>query len=218
MDTLNYFIEKFHIDMNVKKPPMAIPNINRKIMAETFRELNFTVGAEIGVAEGEHSLLLCRENPQLKLYCIDAWQGYTGYRDYLDARLKSYYNQTKEKLAPYNAELIQKFSMDAVKDFHDETLDFVYLDGAHDFKNIAMDICEWSKKVKVGGVVYGHDFKRHVLGLDKYLCHVVDVVYAYTYSHGINPWFILGEKGPPDGKYQEGVQSWMYVKTTSNVD
>ena len=87
--------------------------------------------------------------------------------------------------------------------FSDGTLDFVYIDGNHNFKNVANDIVEWSKKVRVGGIVSGHDFKRQKAG-SSYICHVKDVVHAYAYAHGIKPWFVLrGDKAP----------SWLWVKT-----
>jgi hypothetical protein len=185
-------------------------------MAQTWRELEFKVGAEIGVAEGEHAEILCKENPDLKLYCIDAWQHYHGYTDYLSAKLAAFHDKAIARLASYNCELIQKFSADAVKDFADASLDFVYIDGAHDFLNVATDLCLWTPKVRLGGVVYGHDWKRargfSPLSQGGYMNHVKDVVPGYVYAYQIRPWFILGEKGHNDGRYREGTQSWMFVR------
>jgi hypothetical protein len=207
--TLNYFVNKFNLDIN-RKPPINIPNINRTIMAQILFELGFTVGAEIGVAEGKHAEVLCCNNPNLKLYCIDSWQGYRGYLDYLDDRLNRFYDTAKQKLSKYDCILIKKFSMDAVLDFEDESLDFVYIDGGHDFKNVVNDVIEWSKKVRKDGVVYGHDFKRSKG--KKYINNVKDAVPAYMYANNIVPWFVLGELGHNDGMFKEGTQSWMYVK------
>jgi predicted O-methyltransferase YrrM len=100
--------------------------------------------------------------------------------------------------------------MDAVQDFQDKDLDFVYIDGAHDFKSVADDICEWERKVRPGGIVFGHDYKRSTNPLVR--THVHDVVGAYAYALMIVPWFVLGETGHPDGLYREGTRSWMWVK------
>jgi predicted O-methyltransferase YrrM len=208
-DTLEYIAQKFELDLS-KKSPIEILKINRKIMAQTLSELNFNLGVEVGTARGEHAKILCENNPNLKLYCVDAWQGYKGYTDYTIDRLDYFYKEAQKTLGNYNCELIRKFSMDAVNDFEDNSLDFVYLDGAHDFKNVAMDIWEWIKKVKVGGILYGHDFKRS--SNPRLQQHVKDVVPAYCYALGINPWFVLGTKGRNNGEYQEGTQSWMWVK------
>ena len=211
--TLEYFVKKFNIDLN-KKSPIEIPNINRTLMAQTFNELGFTTGAEIGVAQGEHSELLCKNIPNLKLYCVDIWERYKGYLEYTN-RITRYYEEAKEKLAPYNCILLKDFSMDAIKYFKNDSLDFVYIDGAHDFKNVADDVCEWSKKVRIGGVVYGHDFKR---SKGKYQNAVKDVIPAYCYQFGIVPWFILGERGRSDGMFKEGIQSWMYIRLDNNAN
>jgi hypothetical protein len=207
MDTLEYIVNKFNVDLN-HKPPIEIFKTNRTIMAETFAELGFNLGAEVGVAQGYNSELFCQKNSNLHLYAIDAWEHYKGYDDYLTSRLAYFYSEAQKRLAPYNCTLIKKFSMDAVRDFKDGSLDFVYIDGAHDFKNVAMDICEWVKKIRPGGIIYGHDYKR---SKGKYPNHVVDVVNAYAYSHAINPWFILGETGHPDGMFREGIRQWMWV-------
>ena len=100
--------------------------------------------------------------------------------------------------------------MDALANFPDGSLDFVYIDGAHDFKNVAMDVCEWVKKVRPGGIFFGHDYKRS--SNPKAVQHVVDVINGYTYALGIKPWFILGTPGHSDGVFREGTRSWMWVK------
>lgn len=212
MDTLDYIAKKFDLNIN-QKPPIHILNINRVVTAQTLHELGFKVGAEIGVAKGDHARILCQNNPGVKLYGIDPWVGYQNYPDYTGETLSNYYEEAKVKLEPYGCILIRKFSMDAVKDFEDESLDFVYIDGAHDFKNVTDDVYEWSKKVRSGGIVFGHDYKRS--SNPKVIQHVVDVINGYTYALGIRPWFVLGTEGPRDGVFREGTRSWMWVKTPS---
>jgi len=209
METLEYIAQKFNVDITVQ-PPIEILKVNRTIMAQTLCELGFTVGAEIGVAKGEHSALLCQNNPNLKLYCIDAWEHYHGYRDYLSARLIYFYEEAQKLLSPYNCTLIKKFSQDAVKDFADGSLDFVYIDGAHDFRHVVDDIDDWSKKVRKGGIIYGHDYKRSKN--PRLRQEVVDAVNGYTYANHIRPWFLLGTRGKYDGQYCEGTRSWMWVR------
>jgi hypothetical protein len=147
----------------------------------------------------------------LKLYCIDPWEPTYGYAENKEQN-EIYFEQTKKRLEPYNCIFYREYSMDALDYFEDESLDFVYIDAGHDFKNVAMDICEWPKKVKKGGIVFGHDFKRHSRNRGA-PHHVVDIISAYTYAYGINPWFILGKPGHSDGQYAEGTRSWMFVKS-----
>ena len=124
-----------------------------------FKDLGFTVGAEIGVELGAFSKTLIQDNPILKLYSVVVWDPYETWvwgksRD----RQNSYYERAKVNLAPYNCEIIKGASMDVVKQFEDESLDFVYIDAAHDYDHVKEDIREWSEKVRKGGIVAGHDY------------------------------------------------------------
>ena len=151
---------------------------NRKDLAKYFNELGFKVGAEIGVAEGRFSEILCQEIPALKLFCIDVWQPYEK-----SWRGKNYqedaYHQAKEKLSKYNAELIRKPSVEASLDIKDGSLDFVFIDGNHIFDHVMTDIILWSRKVKKGGIVSGHDY---CFFTDS---GVVEAVNIYTQVHRI---------------------------------
>jgi predicted O-methyltransferase YrrM len=53
---------------------------------------------------------------------------------------------------------VRKFSFDAANDFADCSLDFVYVDAVHDYKNALRDILDWWPKIKPGGVMAGHDY------------------------------------------------------------
>ncbi len=209
--TINYLAEKFGLD--VQKHPIEIHNINRTIMAQTLKELGFKVGVEVGVAQGWHAEILCRENPGVKLFAVDIWARYPGYNEYTD-RIDEYYRQAKERLAPYNCEFVKKFSADAARDFQDGSLDFVYIDGAHDFKNAAIDICEWSKKVRVGGIVFGHDYQRW--RRRRSIVDVKDVVQAFVYAHKIRPLFVL-TNGIRDPKFGSDAPGWLFVREDSDL-
>jgi len=57
--------------------------------------------------------------------------------------------------------VVQKLKMkseDAYSRFEDESLDFVYLDGLHDYDSVAQDIKLWYPKVKPGSHIGGHDY------------------------------------------------------------
>jgi predicted O-methyltransferase YrrM len=187
---------------NKDKAPYFIEGGRRENgLAGLLRDMGVKVGAEIGTEHGLYAKCLLKTIPGLKLYCIDAWESYGDYRARAKDRQITFYEEAKQRLSPYNCELIRAYSMDAVKVFEDESLDFVFIDANHDFAHATEDIAHWSKKVKKGGIVSGHDyFRKHVP--DEQI-HVKDVVNGWTYSYGINPWFVFtGDKGP----------SWAWVK------
>lgn len=215
--TLEFLINKFKPEIQ-KRGGTEIHGVSRTIMAQTLGELGFKEGVEVGVAQGWHAEILCKENPGVKLHCVDVWDQIPGYKEY-EKTIDIFYKEAQENLAKFNAPLIRKYSMDAVKDFADNSLDFVYIDGAHDFKNVAMDICEWSKKVKVGGIVFGHDYKRwkrHAGGSRRYVVDVKDVVDAYMYAHGIKPWFVL-TNDTRDPKFGRDNPGWLFVRQDTDL-
>lgn len=139
---------------------------NRNDLAFHLAELGLNEGAEIGVLGGTYSIILCEANPKLKLYCVDIWNR------------KGKYEEAQVRLAPYNAKLIRKLSMDAVRDFKDGSLDFVYIDADHHFDAAMEDVIAWSRKVRKGGIVSGHDYDN---SSD---CGVKDAVDMYVKWHG----------------------------------
>lgn len=202
MSTLDYIL----------KMPIELPNAGRNDLARWLHELDFKVGVEVGVAAGEYLEILCKENPQMKFYGVDPWLGYKGYADYtLKSTFQKLRSTADERLKTYvNYEFIEKFSMDAVKDFEDESLDFVYIDANHTEPYVTQDITEWSKKVRKGGIVAGHDYIRAAGKNVRF--EVKEAVQRYMKENNIKPWFVIGLEAKVEGLVRDASRSWMYVK------
>ena len=164
---------------------------NREELAKYFNRLGFKTGAEVGVYSGAYSETLCKNIPNLMLYCIDPWQ-----------KLESAYQEAVRKLAPYNATFIRKPSLDAVKDFKKKSLDFVYIDGNHAYSYVRDDLEAWVPKVRKGGVVAGHDYYLTRHGNAGVIIAVNNYVKKHGYELHLTDWDF-----PPD-LYETGdVQS-----------
>lgn len=210
-DALDYIVDKFGLDLN-KKSPIEIPNIGRGNLGGLFKELGFMVGAEIGVERGLFSEKLCQGHPEMKLYGVDAWATYTFYREHVSqSKLDGFYDDTLERMKPYNFYPIRAFSMDAIKHFPDNSLDFVYIDANHEFNHVANDLHEWSKKVRPGGIISGHDYRKSK-AKGRYINHVVYVIHAYVQCYRIHPWFLLGTKAKVSGQIRDTTRSWFWMK------
>jgi len=209
-DALAYILEKYELPEDGR--PAVIPSAGRDDLARLFAELGFRSGAEIGVEVGLYSEVLCRENPQATIYGVDPWRAYRAYRNHVSqGKLNGFLAATKARMAPYeNYRIIRKFSMEAVEDFADGSLDFVYIDGNHTLPHIINDIIEWSKKVRIGGIVSGHDYRKSKRIVSQN--HVVYAVHCYTESYRIKPWFLLGRKAKIKSEVRDNNRSWMWVK------
>ena len=56
--------------------------------------------------------------------------------------------------------LIAGESLQVASTFADESIDLVFLDGAHDYESIKADILAWAPKVQKDGKISGHDLDR----------------------------------------------------------
>lgn len=218
-NTLQYISDKYKINTSKRKQPLEIPNVTREDLARLFYELDFTVGAEIGVEQGKYSEVLLKENPKLELSSVDPWAAYEGYRDHMtQEEMDVIYKKAVERLSPYSnrVTLIRDFSVGAADSFEDESLDFVYLDANHEFMEVVKDIAYWERKVRVGGIVAGHDYIKRKT--NNFLMHVPYAIDAYVAAYQIKPLFILGRKeakanlDPSKGEIRESTRSWFYVK------
>jgi hypothetical protein len=209
---IDWFNIKVYAEKVIQIPSgIEVPGVGRRWLAKLFYRLGYKKGAEIGVEKGLYSEILCKENPNLELYCIDAWELYSDYHDWLNKpELLDGYNETVRRLQPYNTKIIKSFSAEAAQQFENNSLDFCYIDANHEFPWVVDDIFHWSKKIKPGGIIAGHDFYR-ASGLHSN-CHVLSAVAGYTHAYRIWPWFVLGSENKKKGEFRDGSRSWFWIK------
>lgn len=190
--------------------PFIIPDCSRDDLPEFFKELGFKVGAEIGVERGEYSELLCKAG--LKVYAIDPWLQYNDYVDggFWQNKLDKNYKRAVDRLSKYDCKVMRQMSMDAVQEFEDGSLDFVYIDGNHGFKHITEDLYEWTKKVRKGGIIAGHDYTLIKTSIPFHI-DVKYVIDAWTQALNLN-WYLLGSKDKKPGEKRDRHRSWMWFK------
>ena len=124
------------------------------------------VGVEVGTWQGGFSegILDC---PLIKkLYCVDPYKHFDndeypdGMNDLSQYQFDDLFQSVSSRLVSRfgdRVEFIRKLSTDAAAGFDDESLDFVYIDGNHDYKYVLSDLSAWYPKVKPGGFVCGDD-------------------------------------------------------------
>jgi predicted O-methyltransferase YrrM len=68
------------------------------------------------------------------------------------------YNNLKPLIDANVVNLIKAHSQDVVSKYEDESLDFCFIDGSHEYEDVKKDIQAYLKKVKKGGILAGHDY------------------------------------------------------------
>lgn len=198
MDIYQHIKDKFKIQEYENIPLRGESNSTREDLVDLFSELDFKVGAEIGVWEGTFSKIILQRIKDVNLSCIDAWELYNEVGS--ERKIRRLYQTTIDTLSPYpNAKIIRKRSQDALNLFEDGSLDFVYIDAAHDFDNVMMDVIGWTKKVRSKGIVSGHDYvELHRRSFDFGVQLAVD---TYTAAHKLCLYIT-----------QDRYHSWFFVK------
>ena len=130
------------------------------------------VGVELGLYRGDSfcTLLQCCPNIK-KLYGVDAWVPYEDYIGTDGTRAGKTTNIQEMELArgmAYHflrhsgkadrATVLEMDTSEAVKEFEDDSLDFVFLDAYLSEEQCARELREWWPKVKTGGLFSGHDW------------------------------------------------------------
>jgi SAM-dependent methyltransferase len=122
---------------------------------------------EIGVDLGFNALSMLNNLNIRKLYLIDP---YISYMDgnYIFDKNSDHFRKARERLKNFEDKtvFICKYSDDAFLDVPDG-LDFVYIDGNHGEDFVGRDIRNYYGKLRVGGVLGGHDFVVDYLGVCK---------------------------------------------------
>lgn len=131
-------------------------------------KLELQVGAEIGVDKGGFSAHLLGKSQLKTLYCIDTWQddfGSDHKPGYYDAKGDNRYNEAIANLKEFGDRAIpmRGIGVDMANQFaHEhpgEQIDFCYIDGDHTYEGVYADIRAWLPKLRIGGIIAGHDYK-----------------------------------------------------------
>lgn len=195
-----------------KGKPFIVPDCSRDNLPEFFKQMGYILGVEIGPYHGEFTAKFCQVG--LEMYAIDPWMAYlgAGRSENRQEKQDANYEIAKKNLAKYqNCYIIKATSMEALENFADSSLDFVYIDADHRFRYIAEDIFEWAKKVRSGGVVSGHDYFNTDPWATNVQCQVKAVVDAYIKVMGIENFYIFGKLDNPQHK-NDRYYSWMFIK------
>lgn len=212
MNTAKYIRKKY----NFKTDVVEIPNVTRDDLAVLFHELDFRVGAEIGVAAGEYSEIIMQCNPQLeRMYGVDPHLPYKGYKDFVRlGTFDSLERQAHDRLDKYpNYTFVKEFSVEASKQFEDGSLDFVYIDANHSDPYVTQDIEAWTPKVRKDGIVAGHDYAR-IKGNaleDSKNWAVIPAINKFARENNYQ-LYIWGLEAKLPGLKRDGSRSWMFIK------
>lgn len=170
LNIASLFIYKSRLYAFIKKmsPILWFTRPMTKFLIKNYKNKKL-IGAEIGVEYGLNAKTMLRFLPIEKLYLIDP------YDDQENNSGDKQYKETRKYLSKYDSKIkfIKKTSEKATNEIPDN-LDFVYIDGSHNYEDVKRDIELYYIKVKTGGIIGGHDFWADKIGVCKAVLDFAD--------------------------------------------
>ncbi|PIE37573.1 MAG: hypothetical protein CSA53_05655 [Gammaproteobacteria bacterium] len=129
-------------------------------------------------------------------YAVDCWEGddHTGaYGEEIFTQVQSH---CREHFRGVSYLLRMLFS-EAVKQFDDESIDLVHIDGLHTYEAVKEDFETWYPKVKPGGIVLFHDVEARIkdFGAWRYWNELEKEHCTFKFNHGFGLG-VLRKPGP----------------------
>jgi len=143
-----------------------------EVLTKLLKNRPHKVGCEVGVNTGETTSYMLKHLPGIeKYYVVDPWRSYKvkgvgmyngpaksaknierGWERIIISFMKNTVKQSEKII------LLRTFSTKAVQHVPDESLDWVFIDAHHRAKYIRENLHIWTPKVKIGGIISGHDY------------------------------------------------------------
>lgn len=143
-------------------------------MLEVISKLPFNlVMAEIGCFKGHSTISWILSGKVNKIYCVDPWcfdeisissDNYTHTIDGVNS-IELQFDEIMSDVDSSKYVKIKNFSKEASNLFSKYQLDFVHIDGNHSYESVKTDILCWKDKIKIGGIIGGHDYSSGWPGL-----------------------------------------------------
>jgi hypothetical protein len=140
-----------------------IKTINHRDQIKEFLKLlDSPIICEVGVRLGDNFRNILVDNIKTA-YAVDIWKE-TSIIGQNDGKCKQtelnmqYENFKNEYKDDNRVVIIRDFSEKAALEFPNNYFDFVYLDADHTYEAVKKDLESWYPKIKIGGVLSGHDY------------------------------------------------------------
>lgn len=123
---------------------------------------------EIGAYQGKSTVYMAVEilnsGKKIKFDTIDIWDNYKENNSFSNFRcingVETYqiFLKNIEPVKNY-INIVRGDSIEVSKNYLDKSVDFLYVDGSHDYEHLKKELKVWIPKMKIGGIMSGHDYE-----------------------------------------------------------
>lgn len=139
----------------------TFPNLYKMAVDTATTNAHFVeIGSWMGKSASYMAVEIINSNKNIRFDCVDTWEGSIEHADIDEVKENKLYEKFLDNVEPVKNVInpIRMHSLNAVDLYEDNSLDFVFIDAAHDYENVKKDIIAWYPKVKSNGLFAGHDY------------------------------------------------------------
>jgi hypothetical protein len=121
------------------------------------------IGSWRGRSTAYMGVEIANSGKNIRFDAVDTWAGSIDEPEHQNdpaAVNDTLYNEFLANIEPVQQYItpVRMTSLEAAGTYADNSLDFVFIDAQHDYDSVHADILAWWPKVKIGGVIAGHDY------------------------------------------------------------
>jgi SAM-dependent methyltransferase len=179
-----------HFYHNIGEDWFSYPQLYKRIVDNSQDGAHIVeVGSWKGRSAAFMAVEIINSNKNIKFDCVDTWKGSIEHTTYDVITEEKLYDVFLSNIKPVNHFInpVRMTSIKASKLYEDNSLDFVFIDASHEYEDVKEDILAWLPKVKIGGILAGHDYNTFE-GVDRAVNEIFNIndleisEYCYIYK------------------------------------
>jgi predicted O-methyltransferase YrrM len=164
-----------HFYKNLGENWFTYPNLYSSVVKKYDNNSHFVeVGTWKGMSASYMAVEIINSGKNIKFDCVDTWEYMDLQQDINESMFNNLYEIFLNNIEPVKqiVKPVRSISWEAASLYDDKSLDFVFIDAAHDYDSVVKDINAWLPKLKENGTLAGHDY-RNAIGVKKAVDEII---------------------------------------------
>jgi predicted O-methyltransferase YrrM len=168
----------------------SVSEANLRFLAESAK--GCTRILELGSFHGRSARAML-DNSNAHIWCVDSWRGASGDTQVgkrpTEDDFNTFLGNLKDVL--HRVTVLKSYTYEVVSQLQKDFFDLVFIDADHSYEAVRFDIINYAPKVKLGGLLCGHDYSRNWPGVVR----AVQELLTAPQTSGSVLWWARREKG-----------------------